>query len=132
MPEDDPCQLLLPQMPTIQKIHLGNQALNALLATGMALHAYRLEQGKYPSTLAALIPGYLPVVPSDPFADGPLHYRASGASFLLYSVGPDGKDDGGRPIFDGLQHPVRAPGDYDLRYAVQQDSKGDIVAGLNF
>jgi hypothetical protein len=36
-------------------------------------------------------------VPKDIFAeDAPLHYKREGAGYLLYSVGPNGRDDAGR------------------------------------
>jgi len=107
---------------------------NALLLTLLALRAYRLEHGAYPATLSALVPGYLKAVPDDPFAlSGPLRYKLAGAKFVLYSVGSDGKDDGGRPIFDTTS-PAPSPALStlsDRRYWVQPDSRGDIVAGVN-
>jgi hypothetical protein len=36
-------------------------------------------------------------VPGDLFAaDAPLHYKRQGAGYLLYSVGMNGEDEGGR------------------------------------
>ena len=78
-------------------------------ADDLALRAYRLEHGAYPATLAALTPAYLKQIPNDPFAaSGPLHYKRQGSKYVLYSIGPDGKDDGGKPIFDATQ--ARASG----------------------
>ena len=67
--------------------------------TQLALHAYYLKEKYFPQALSELVPGYLTAVPPDPFADGqPLIYRRlSPNRFMLYSVGPDGKDDGGTP-----------------------------------
>jgi hypothetical protein len=45
---------------------------------------------------------YLSYVPEDPFSGQPLVYRAQGTNWLLYSVGPDGVDDGGKPVGRGL------------------------------
>jgi len=105
---------------------------NALLLTLLALRAYRLEHGAYPVALSALVPGYLQSVPDDPFAlSGPLRYRLAGAKFVLYSVGPDGNDDGGKPIFDATKPAPSVPAGNDQRYAVQPESRGDIVAGVN-
>ncbi len=59
----------------------------------LALLQYRTAHGAFPATLDALNLDGL----SDPFAQGPLHYRAEGEGFILYSVGMDGKDNGGRP-----------------------------------
>ncbi len=105
---------------------------NALLLTLLALRAYRLEHGAYPIALSALVPGYLKAVPDDPFAlSGTLRYRLAGAKFVLYSVGPDGNDDGGKPIFDATKPAPSAPAGSDQRYNVQPESRGDIVAGVN-
>lgn len=71
-----------------------------LLTASLALRAYRLEHGDAPESLAALTPGILTAIPSDPFAanKGPLVYRSTNSGIFLYSVGPDGKDDGGTPV----------------------------------
>ena len=62
---------------------------------GIALRRFRIDRGEYPDSPAALVPQYLPAVPKDPFADGDLLYRREGKGFVLYSVGPNGRDDGG-------------------------------------
>ena len=105
---------------------------NVLLLTALALRAYKLEHGAYPASLAALVPQYLKAVPADPFAlSGSLRYKRQGAVFLLYSVGPDGKDNAGQAIFDQTK-PAPTPSDLsDQRYHVQENSVGDIVAGVN-
>jgi hypothetical protein len=46
---------------------------------------------------------------------------------VLYSVGPDGLDDGGKVIDSGPPQ----DGSAHLRYNSKMDSKGDIVAGKN-
>ncbi len=46
--------------------------------------------------LASLVPEYLSAVPQDPYGDGPLIYRRTGDSYLIYSVGGNGTDDGGQ------------------------------------
>ncbi len=71
-----------------------------LLAITLAIRAYQLEgNGSLPTALADLTPQYLSQVPLDPFANRSFKYAVSedGASFTLYSVGPDGVDNGGRP-----------------------------------
>jgi hypothetical protein len=68
-----------------------------LLTAGLALRCYQTEQGRAPSQLEQLVPSHLRRVPLDPFSGRPLIYRISGTNWLLYSVGPDGVDDGGRP-----------------------------------
>jgi hypothetical protein len=68
-----------------------------LLTVELALRCYRTEHGRGPDRLEQLVPDRLKRVPLDPFSGHPLIYRVSGTNWLLYSVGPDGVDDGGRP-----------------------------------
>ena len=109
-------------------------AQNALLEVTLALRAYQLAHGRYPAQLSALVPGYLHAVPDDPFAlSGPLRYTLHGQQCVLYSVGPDGKDDGGVPSADGQGTPWKPlPGGGRVNQPWLTDkSTGDIVAGVN-
>jgi hypothetical protein len=72
-----------------------------LLAGELALRAYQSEQGRVPARLDDLVTNYLSKVPQDPFTGKPLIYRPQGTNWLLYSVGADGIDDGGRPASRG-------------------------------
>jgi hypothetical protein len=64
----------------------------------IALKRYQLRHGRRPTSLDALVPQFLPAAPYDPMSGKALCYRLKpDASFLLYSVGEDGKDDGGDP-----------------------------------
>ena len=65
-----------------------------------ALAAYRADHGGYPAKLADLAPQYVAKVPRDIFNDAELHYRLQGGGYLLYSVGVNGKDDGGKGYDD--------------------------------
>ena len=57
--------------------------------------------GSYPARLNDLRPAYLKEVPKNVFAgDADLHYSRKGDGYLLYSVGENGKDDGGRGHWD--------------------------------
>lgn len=100
-----------------------NAAANRLLSTSLALHAYKLDHGAYPATLQMLVPKYRPDIPADPFSSGPLQYRLQGSRYVLYSIGPDGRDDGGSP---GIDSQNRA-----MPYEIDTTSRGDIVAGVN-
>jgi hypothetical protein len=65
-------------------------------AVGCSLERYRIQHGRYPETLAALVPQFLPVIPLDLMDGQPLRYaRTDEGSFRFWSVGLDGKDDGG-------------------------------------
>ncbi len=64
-----------------------------------ALERYRLANGKYPDTLDALVPQFIQTVPHDVINGDPLHYRlADDGGFGLYSVGWNGRDDGGNVV----------------------------------
>jgi len=95
-------------------------AKDEMFLVALALQAWRAEHGRYPDTLEALVPDILKAVPADPFGRGPLQYRRDGETYVLYSVGPDGRDDGGRPAAFGSsqsgwrydQHTLESVGDF--------------------
>lgn len=131
---DTLCDMMLPVFDKAWLSDVRNITQNALLQTTLALRAYRLEQGRYPARLNDLTPFYLSEVPADPFAPkGALRYKRTDNKYVLYSIGPDGKDNGGRPI-DNPKPTTSAgatPVPPSSRYAVRTESKGDIVAGIN-
>ena len=66
--------------------------------TAIALKRHELRHGKFPADLNALVPEFLAAVPIDCMDGKPLKYMLeSDGAFRLYSVGKDGKDDGGDP-----------------------------------
>jgi len=65
-----------------------------------ALARYRDQVGKYPERLEQLVPQFLPRIEPDIFSGKPPIYRRSGTGYVLYSVGPNGQDDGGRTYED--------------------------------
>jgi hypothetical protein len=68
--------------------------------TAIALKRYQLKHGNYPSELNALVPEFVASVPSDPVDGKPLRYRQnSNGTFVLYSIGINGVDDGGNPAW---------------------------------
>lgn len=72
---------------------------NLLLA--FALARYQRDHSRYPKTLDALAPKFLPTIPRDLFSGKPLVYRPAADGYVLYSVGVNGKDDGGHGYADG-------------------------------
>ncbi|HEX5400134.1 MAG TPA: hypothetical protein VFY06_13900 [Verrucomicrobiae bacterium] len=72
-----------------------------VVVTAIALKRYELRHHQFPDTLSELVPDFLKVVPTDYMNGQPLHYRRNGnGTFLLYSVGENGKDDGGSPEWE--------------------------------
>ena len=66
-----------------------------------ALAGYCADHGVYPEKLADLTPQYITAFPKDVFDnDADLHYVRQDSGYLLYSVGPNGRDDGGKGTDD--------------------------------
>lgn len=91
--------LLMPSYDRFPVQHYRGMTDRRLAAVALALRLYAANHdGKYPSSLDELVPQYLPAVPKDPFAAGgkPLLYDSADPSApAVYSVGDNGKDDGG-------------------------------------
>jgi hypothetical protein len=74
------------------------QSAVTLARVGVALERYWRAEGEYPEGLGMLVPAYLAELPVDPVNGGALGYRLeAGGRYLVYSVGLDGTDDGGKP-----------------------------------
>jgi len=80
-----------------------------------ALAAHHAEQGRYPDRLDELVPGHLDEIPDDPFAEESYRFRPGDGGYLLYSVGPNGKDEQGANYWVdyGDAEPDDIPGDAD-------------------
>jgi len=67
--------------------------------TGLACRLFKSRTGRYPESLEELVPGILKEIPIDPFTGKPLVYRREGEGFIVYSLGSNEKDDGGRSTY---------------------------------
>jgi HEAT repeat protein len=75
----------------------GAEAARRVTITALALERYRGKYKRYPETLQALAPEFLKSEPVDFVTGQPLHYRlAEDGHFLLYSVGLDCVNNGGK------------------------------------
>ncbi len=100
--------LLFPAVVRVQQANERVQQIHTNLQAAFALAAYHNENEAYPKKLASLVPKYLPRQPKDLFSGKDLVYRVRDGGYLLYSVGVNEKDEGGRTYEDN------PPGD-DLR-----------------
>lgn len=67
-----------------------------LTITVIALDRYKYKHGQFPSSLDMLVPEFLTSIPLDCMNGQPFRYRLNkDGTFTVYSVGEDGKDDGG-------------------------------------
>jgi hypothetical protein len=102
-------------LPAIEKTaDAGLRTRGELLAAGAAVAAerYRRKTGTWPASLEALVPEFLPTLPNDPFTGQPLAFKRLPDGLVIYTVGPDGKDDGGQVLEAGEGSRVT---DYGLR-----------------
>ncbi|HEY3332779.1 MAG TPA: hypothetical protein VGK19_22290 [Capsulimonadaceae bacterium] len=129
LPRDPINQVIVPQFDSARLQFERATCNNRLLEIQLALQSYRASHGRYPASLTAISPAIIPAVPEDPFADSSsFRYRGTAKGNALYSVGPDGVDDRGKPIEQNdAQHKDRG------RYAVTDPAlSGDYVAGINY
>jgi hypothetical protein len=85
--------ILAPALFRVKQIHFEMTAQLRIARAGLALLQYKQTNNAFPDTLEALKLSDI----SDPFSDGPLSYKTEGQDFVLYSVGPDQKDNNGNP-----------------------------------
>jgi hypothetical protein len=87
---------LLPAVGKIGEVERRRLAHLRCLLAAVAAERYRLAHGAWPESLGQLAPGLLTEVPPDPFDGRPLRYRRFAEGVVVYSVGENGQDDGGR------------------------------------
>lgn len=103
---------LLPAVCKVQGAADRHEQTIRNLRVAFALAAYRNDYARYPANIEELTPMYLYNLPQDLFSGRPLVYRPAPDGFLLYSVGPNGRDDKGSGVNDdprGDDLPVRLP-----------------------
>jgi hypothetical protein len=89
-------------LPDVHSAIMKEATLEAMMLatrTGLACKIYKARTGRYPTGLEALVPDILPEVPIDPFTGKPLVYKIENGELLVYSLGSNEKDDGGRGTY---------------------------------
>ena len=82
--------------PNLNRKELWSIAWIRTVVTTLAVERFRLKYGQRPADTAALVPEFLPEVPQDPIDEKPLRYRREANGYVVYSIGANGRDDGGR------------------------------------
>jgi len=91
-----PIMIMMPSLSRASLLaELATQERDATLVA-LACELYRRRTGQWPASLADLSPRYLPSVPVDRFDGQPLRYQLTDGHPVLYSIGMDLDDDGGR------------------------------------
>jgi len=85
--------MLVPAMFRVKEIHCEMTAELRITQIGLALLQHKQNRDTFPDTLETLKPQNI----NDPFSEQPIRYKSQRQGFILYSVGPDQKDNGGSP-----------------------------------
>ena len=89
--------IAIPNFSRAEQTTAHNQTMANEAQIACALERYRLANGLYPGTLDALSPQFIETLPHDLIGGDPLIYRPTAdGKFLLYSIGWNEKDDGGK------------------------------------
>lgn len=73
-----------------------NQTLVNEAFVACALERFRAANNRYPESLNELVPQFADRLPHDLFDGQPLRFRRERSGYVLYSIGWNAKDDGGR------------------------------------
>jgi hypothetical protein len=88
--------IAIPNITKAMQASTMNQTLANEAQIVCALERYKLANGNYPDSLAALVPQFIEKIPNDIIGGQPLHYQhTADGKFLLYSVGWNETDDDG-------------------------------------
>jgi len=93
----------------------GNIAYLRAAQTALAVERYRLaHDNQLPESLQNRMADFINAIPADPFDGRPFRYKKLTRGYVVYSVGGDREDDGGKE---------KQPGDksesgYDLTFTV--------------
>jgi len=109
--------MIVPALGAVFKAQTRSIANHRAATALVAATRQRLETGAVPETFDELAAQLVPPASRDPFtADQPLVLKRTDDAVLVYSIGPDGEDDGG-PVAPGADN-VEGNDDIGLRMAL--------------
>lgn len=83
----------------VLRVAMQFETRRQMTLTAIALKRFEIRHDHLPDNLSELVPEFLAELPRDYMTDQPLRYRLKvDGNFILYSVGNDGRDDGGNPM----------------------------------
>jgi hypothetical protein len=88
-------RLLLPALSSCAERAAAAEARRQGVRLAVAMCRYRAEQGQFPEKMENLVPQWMPFVPRDPFDGESMRLKQTERGWVVYSIGPDVKDDGG-------------------------------------
>lgn len=101
---------------TYHTMRLRTEAVMAAIG----VHMFERTHGVWPGSLRELEPRFLPFTPEDPYDGKPLRLLIRDDRPVIYSIGPDGRDDAGDPG-------ELAGKGYNLGSSEAMDKPGDLI-----
>ncbi|HEX5444821.1 MAG TPA: hypothetical protein VFW87_13370 [Pirellulales bacterium] len=89
--------IMLPALGNVFSVDQRAVQIRDAAEVAIALELWHRRHDAWPTSLDQLLPDLLPSVPSDRYDGQPLRYTLRDGKPILYSVGVDRNDDGGRP-----------------------------------
>ena len=77
------------------RAYWNSEALLKCAIVALASERFRQAKGRWPEKLQELVPDYLRSVPIDPFDGKEIRFRQLSDGIVIYTLGPDGRDNGG-------------------------------------
>jgi hypothetical protein len=96
-------RMLLPAIVNVRQAGLRHREKLITARLGMRVDRYFAEHGEFPQSLDVLVDEKLTTVPTDLYIGKPHLYRLLPDGFVIYSVGPNGIDEGGAQTPDPLE-----------------------------
>ena len=103
--------LLSIMMPAVTRTLDSSVTVRAILEAArvrVAAERTRMAEGSYPESFDDIPRSLQPADARDPFTGRPMMMKIEDGRVVIYSVGPDRDDDGGRPMLDGSGVPRRS------------------------
>jgi hypothetical protein len=98
-------RLMMPMMGKFGEGSWRNQAYLRCAIVALATERYRLAHGHWPDSVSSLVPEFLAEAPLDPYDAKPLRCRRLEDGVVIYSIGPDEEDNGGKV---DREHPIKS------------------------
>ncbi len=115
--------MLLPATRSASTAFARSQTELGATAILIAAERQRRRTGKWPASIEAIDPSILAKAPVDPFSGKPFRFALQHGELVIYSIGPDGKDEQGK--FDPKLWIRGGPDDvgaraWDVKYRAQR------------
>ena len=98
-------------------IDLRNLARLRTAQAAIAVERHRLKNNKLPNSLDNLVPDYFESIPLDPFDGQHIRYKKLDSGYLIYSIGDDKIDDGGK---ERSQESKKSGSTWDITFILEK------------